>query len=74
MWYKFRVQANAELANVNVTQNSERCIRMKIQQFKDITTYLQISSKYVIKKPNQIVYKMILSIVWLQAKPNILNL
>ena len=38
------------IANVNVTQNSERCIRMKIQQFKDITTSLQISSKIYDKK------------------------
>ena len=56
MWYKLRVQANAKLANVNVTQNSERCIRMKIQQFKDITTSLQISSKIYDQK-NQIVYR-----------------
>ena len=63
MWYKFRVQANAELANVNVTQNSERCIRMVIQQFKDITTSLQTSSKICDQKnkPNSL-QKVILSI------------
>ena len=48
---------------MNVTQNSERCIRMKIQQFKDITTSLQISSKICDQKnkPNSL-QKVILSI------------